>query len=69
MGGAVSLTQLVKRPVVSRAPWVTPLPGVFLGSASTPPGPSVHGLCGYYAAREALQRVHGVERMPSLAPN
>ena len=53
--GAVTLTQMLKRPVVSRTPWRTPLPGVYLGSSATSPGPSVHGLGGWYAARTALR--------------
>jgi len=32
----------------------TPLPNVFLCSASTPPGGAVHGMCGYHAVRNAL---------------
>ncbi|WGD37059.1 NAD(P)/FAD-dependent oxidoreductase [Lysinibacter sp. HNR] len=60
LGGAVDLRQMIKRPVVSTVPWATPLPHVFLGSASTPPGPSVHGMGGYYAARTALRRVFGL---------
>ncbi|MEU6710573.1 NAD(P)/FAD-dependent oxidoreductase [Nonomuraea sp. NPDC046802] len=53
-GGLASLTQFVRRPVWSPAPWRTPLPGVFLCSASTPPGASVHGVGGWQAARLAL---------------
>jgi phytoene dehydrogenase-like protein len=34
----------------------TSIPGVFLCSASTPPGPGVHGLCGYFAAQRAIKR-------------
>ncbi|GAA3553831.1 NAD(P)/FAD-dependent oxidoreductase [Nonomuraea rosea] len=54
-GGMASLTQFVRRPVWSPAPWRTPLPGVFLCSASTPPGASVHGMGGWQAARLAVR--------------
>ncbi|NRQ38815.1 NAD(P)/FAD-dependent oxidoreductase [Nonomuraea sp. NN258] len=53
-GGLASLGQFVRRPVWSPAPWRTPLPGVFLCSASTPPGPGAHGMGGWQAARLAL---------------
>ena len=65
--GAVSMVQMVKRPVLSPAPWRTPLPGVYLCSAATPPGPAVHGMGGYHAMRLALREVFGIEEMPSLA--
>ncbi len=55
-GGAADLRQLFTRPVVARVPWVTPLPGVYLCSASTPPGGGVHGMCGRHAARAVLKR-------------
>ena len=54
-GGAATLSQLFTRPVACVSPYTTPLPGVFLCSASTPPGGGVHGMCGYYAARSALR--------------
>jgi phytoene dehydrogenase-like protein len=53
-GGVMDLRQLFTRPVVSRVPYRTPLPGVYLCSASTPPGGGVHGMCGFAAARVAL---------------
>jgi phytoene dehydrogenase-like protein len=54
-GGRANLKQLLARPVLSRNPYQTPLAGVYLCSASTPPGGGVHGMCGYHAAREALK--------------
>jgi phytoene dehydrogenase-like protein len=55
-GGAATLSQLFTRPVARVSPYTTPLPGVFLCSASTPPGGGVHGMCGYHAAQAALRR-------------
>lgn len=55
--GAPNLRQIVFRPVVRRSPYTTPHPGIFMCSSSTPPGPGVHGMCGYYAARAALRRL------------
>ena len=54
-GGAQDIRQLFTRPVARAVPYATPLPGVFLASASTPPGGGVHGMCGYWAARAALR--------------
>jgi phytoene dehydrogenase-like protein len=55
-GGLLDLRQLFTRPVARIVPYSTPLDGVYLCSASTPPGAGVHGMCGYYAARAALSR-------------
>lgn len=56
-GGLPDWRQLITRPVFSLKPWRTPAPGIFLCSSSTPPGPGVHGMCGYYAAQAALASV------------
>lgn len=55
LAGAFTLGQAVRRPVLSHAPWRTPLRGVYLASAATPPGPGVHGMGGWHAARTALR--------------
>lgn len=65
--GAMTLRQSLLRPAPRWDPYRTPLPGVYLCSASTPPGPSVHGMSGYLAARSALRRHHRLSP-PSLAP-
>ena len=57
--GAATLSQLFTRPVARVSPYTTPLPGVFLCSASTPPGGGVHGMCGFHAARAALRQLSG----------
>ncbi|MGN6675929.1 MAG: phytoene desaturase family protein, partial [Thermomicrobiales bacterium] len=54
--GEATLGQLVFRPAVRLVPYTTPLPNVFLCSASTPPGGGVHGMAGYHAAQAALRR-------------
>ncbi|MET4051385.1 phytoene dehydrogenase-like protein [Frigoribacterium sp. PvP054] len=64
--GAPSVWQLAARPTLSREPWRTPTPGIYLCSSSTPPGPSVHGLGGAYAARSALKHEFGIDRLPHL---
>ena len=56
-GGSNTLRQLFARPVSVAAPYRTPIDGVYLCSASTPPGGGVHGMCGYWAARDALKRM------------
>jgi phytoene dehydrogenase-like protein len=54
-GGLAHLPQLLTRPALRLDPYATPDPGIFICSASTPPGGGVHGLCGYHAARSALR--------------
>ena len=57
VGGMTDWTQLLTRPVASLKPHTTPNPAIYLCSASTPPGGGVHGMCGYWAAREALNHL------------
>ena len=52
--GLQDLRGIVVRPALRAIPYTTPAPGLFLCSASTPPGGGVHGLCGLGAARAAL---------------
>lgn len=51
-GGAMDLWQFFLRP--TRMLYSTPVKGLYICSSSTPPGPGVHGMCGYFAARRAL---------------
>jgi phytoene dehydrogenase-like protein len=55
VGGAISARQLLFRPTLSG--YSTGAPGIYLCSASTPPGGGVHGMCGYHAAKLALRRM------------
>ncbi|OKJ97498.1 phytoene desaturase family protein [Amycolatopsis sp. CB00013] len=54
--GAVNLRQVLGRPVARWNTHRTPLGGVFLCSAATAPGPGVHGMGGWYAAKAVLGR-------------
>ncbi len=54
-GGLQHWAQFFTRPAVRWDPYSTPDPGIFICSASTPPGGGVHGLCGMHAARSALR--------------
>lgn len=67
--GAIDLRQLLGRPVLKWNPYRTPLAGVYLCSAATPPGPGVHGMSGYCAAKAVLRNEFGIRELPSLAPD
>jgi phytoene dehydrogenase-like protein len=57
-GGRLDLGQLFTRPSLRLFdPYSTPDPGIFLCSASTPPGGGVHGMSGFHAARSAERRL------------
>jgi len=56
--GVTDLRQMIARPTWR---WYrTPRRGLYICSASTPPGVGVHGMCGYHAARCALKDVFGM---------
>ena len=55
VGGAISARQLLFRPTLRG--YSTGTPGIYLCSASTPPGGGVHGMCGYHAAQLALRQM------------
>lgn len=55
--GSFAGLQALARPVLRPVPYATPDESVYLCSAATPPGPGVHGMCGYHAARAVLHRV------------
>lgn len=53
--GVTDLGQMFARPTWRT--YSTPVRGLYICSASTPPGVGVHGMCGYFAARRALDEV------------
>lgn len=54
-GGALDPKQFLFRPTVQH--YATSDKHIYICSASTPPGGSVHGMCGYHAARMVLSRM------------
>jgi phytoene dehydrogenase-like protein len=60
-GGAHDGLQLLARPMISLSPYRLARPdgarpGLYICSASTPPGGGVHGMCGYHAAQAVLRQ-------------
>jgi phytoene dehydrogenase-like protein len=66
-GGATNPWGLVMRPVARWDPYSTPLPGIYLCSASTPPGQAVHGMSGTHAAARVLRQRFGLTIDPLVA--
>jgi phytoene dehydrogenase-like protein len=56
-GGVQDLYQLFSRPTLRLVPYSTPDKQIFICSSSTPPGGGVHGMCGYHAAKAALEQI------------
>ena len=54
MTGAKDIRQLTFGPRITLSPYSIGLPGGYICSAATPPGPGAHGMCGAQAAGRAL---------------
>ncbi len=59
--GGTGLRQLLFRPRPAVDPYRL-ADGVYLCSSATPPGPGVHGMCGFHAAESALDGLGGGRR-------
>lgn len=63
-GGVIDIGQLFTRPALRFSPYRTSKKGLYICSSSTPPGGGVHGMCGYYAAKQALKDVFKIKLKP-----
>lgn len=61
-GGIIDIEQLFTRPALRFSPYRTSAKGMYICSASTPPGGGVHGMCGYHAAARALKDIFKVKQ-------
>jgi phytoene dehydrogenase-like protein len=55
--GVIDVRQLFTRPSTRWNPYTTSARDIYICSASTPPGPGVHGMCGMLAAKTALKKI------------
>ncbi|MFD6268529.1 phytoene desaturase family protein [Nocardia asteroides] len=62
--GAMTVRQTAFRPLARWNPYATPIPGTYLCSSSTPPGPGVHGMPGLHAAGHVLRTRFGIVTDP-----
>ena len=67
-GGVIDIRQLFTRPALRSSPYRTSAKGIYICSSSTPPGGGVHGMCGYYAAKRALDDIFKIKIRP-LVPS
>jgi phytoene dehydrogenase-like protein len=63
-GGIIDIGQLFTRPALRRSLYKTSAKGIYICSSSTPPGGGVHGMCGYHAAKRALNDVFNLKPAP-----
>lgn len=59
-GGIIDIGQLFTRPALRSSPYRTSAKGIYICSSSTPPGGGVHGMCGFHAAKTALNDIFKV---------
>lgn len=57
VSGAKTSRQLLFGPRITLSPYRVGIPGMYLCSAATPPGPGAHGMCGANAAAAALRHL------------
>lgn len=65
-GGVNDIGQIFTRPALRWSPYKTSAKGLYICSASTPPGGGVHGMCGLRAADRALRDVFRIEPAPQI---
>jgi phytoene dehydrogenase-like protein len=58
VGGANTPGQILFRPRLALNPYALGIDGVYLASASSPPGAGVHGMAGAHVAAQILARLH-----------
>jgi phytoene dehydrogenase-like protein len=66
--GAKTAGQMILGPRPGRNPYDTGVPGTYLCSAATPPGPGAHGMCGAQAAARAIRRLRRPEAQAFRLP-
>jgi phytoene dehydrogenase-like protein len=57
MTGSKDIRQLTFGPRITLSPYKVGVPGMYICSAATPPGPGAHGMCGANAAEVALSEL------------
>lgn len=62
-GGTGDITQLFSRPALRWSPYRTSAKGIYICSSSSPPGGGVHGMCGYYSARQVLTDIFNIKTL------
>lgn len=65
--GALTTVSMAQRPRWALDPYATGIPGVYLCSSAASPGPGVHGMVGWWAARRALRDRFGRTTAVNLA--